>query len=315
MASPRVSIGIPVYNGENYLDDALWSLRRQTMSDLEIIISDNASTDRTEAICREHASADRRIRYVRNPRNLGAAANYNRVAGLARGTYFKWAPHDDTCASTFLERCVDVLDADPSIVVSYSWAEVIDPKGKRLRVDRSALPTDHAAPHVRFRSLILAHYKKHPCTPVFGLIRREALMKTDLIPPYVHGDRILLAQLSLRGRFVELPDPLLVRREHPNRHGYQTARRSLVDRFVGTGPKPDVTWYDASKKDSLVFPDWRRFVEYAQAVRTAPLSTRERVSCLLPLTYWPVVNAPFLARDLILAAHQQLRLSRSPHPA
>ena len=107
---PRVSIGMPVFNGENYLAEALDSLLTQTFSDFELIISDNASTDKTEEICRAYAVRDQRIRYFRNQENLGASRNYNRVFELSSGEYFKWAAHDDLCAPEFLGRCVDVLD-------------------------------------------------------------------------------------------------------------------------------------------------------------------------------------------------------------
>ena len=95
---PRVSIGLPVYNGDNYLAETLDSILAQTFTDFELIISDNGSTDRTEAICRRYAAQDHRVRYVRNPSNLGAARNYKRAFELARGEYFKWNGHDDPLA-------------------------------------------------------------------------------------------------------------------------------------------------------------------------------------------------------------------------
>ena len=101
-AHPRVSIGLPVYNGELFLENALDSILSQTYSDFELIISDNASDDKTEEICRSYAARDKRVRYSRNAHNLGAAPNYNRVYHLARGRYFKWASHDDVLAPEFL---------------------------------------------------------------------------------------------------------------------------------------------------------------------------------------------------------------------
>src|SRR5947199_10486063 len=106
MSKPRVSIGIPVYNAENFLREAIESIRQQTFTDFEIVISDNCSTDRTPQICEEYAAKDRRIRYVRNATNLGAGFNHRRVAELARGEFFKWQSRDDLCHPTFLERCV-----------------------------------------------------------------------------------------------------------------------------------------------------------------------------------------------------------------
>jgi glycosyltransferase involved in cell wall biosynthesis len=87
---PRVSIGLPVFNGEKYLAEALDSILSQTYRDFKLIISDNASTDRTEQICREYAAKDRRIRYYRNEKNIGAPKNFNRVFELSSGKYFRW---------------------------------------------------------------------------------------------------------------------------------------------------------------------------------------------------------------------------------
>src|SRR5580698_5675373 len=88
---PVVTIGMPVYNGARYLEEALRSILNQTYRDCELLISDNASTDATESICRRYAAEDGRVRYLRNERNLGAAANYNRVIHLASGRYFRHA--------------------------------------------------------------------------------------------------------------------------------------------------------------------------------------------------------------------------------
>src|SRR5512139_3267591 len=117
---PRVSIGVPVYNGENFLKDALDSLLAQTFKDFEIVIADNVSTDQTEEICRSYAAKDARIRYYRNETNIGAGPNHNRVFELSRGEYFKWVCHDDMCAPEFLERCIEVLDRDPSVVLCHA---------------------------------------------------------------------------------------------------------------------------------------------------------------------------------------------------
>ena len=113
--SPKLSLGIPVYNGAAYLAQLFDCLRGQTLTDYEAIISDNASTDATEQICRRVAAADPRFRYQRNARNIGAAPNFNRVFEQATGQYFKWTAHDDLLAPTYLERCVAVLDDDPSV--------------------------------------------------------------------------------------------------------------------------------------------------------------------------------------------------------
>src|SRR5579875_956335 len=108
---PHVSIGVPVYNGERYLAQALDSILAQTFSDYEIIISDNGSTDATPDICRMYAAQDPRIKFHRHDHNRGSAWNYNRVFELSSGTYFGWLSHDDVYDPRFLERCVEVLDS------------------------------------------------------------------------------------------------------------------------------------------------------------------------------------------------------------
>src|SRR2546426_6424374 len=121
----RVSIGLPVFNCDPLLRQAVDSLLTQTYSDFELVISDNASTDGTEAICREYAAKDHRVRYYRGERNRGAVWNWNRVFELSGGEYFKWAAHDDLCAPDYVERCVEVLDRDPSVVLCYAETVLI----------------------------------------------------------------------------------------------------------------------------------------------------------------------------------------------
>jgi len=108
-ASPTVSIGMPVYNGEKYICEALNSLMAQTFTDFELIISDNASTDGTEAICREHTAKDSRIRYVRQPENRGGHWNFNFVLKEAKGIYFTWLAFDDALEINFLGETVNYM--------------------------------------------------------------------------------------------------------------------------------------------------------------------------------------------------------------
>jgi len=106
--NPKISIGMPVYNGAKYIREALDSLLGQTFTDFELIISDNASTDNTEAICREYAAKDERIRYIRQPHNLGASANFKFVLDEAQGEYFMWAAADDVWDKNWIEKLLPV---------------------------------------------------------------------------------------------------------------------------------------------------------------------------------------------------------------
>jgi glycosyltransferase involved in cell wall biosynthesis len=198
---PRVSIGMPVYNGERFLAEAIESILAQTFTDFELIISDNGSTDSTPAICERYARLDSRIRYYRNEVNLGAAPNFNRAFHLAQGEYFKWAAHDDICLPQYLERCVETLDADAQAVLCYPRTWGINADGTRdeqftARLDTSSLRVESPRPHLRFSDMI---HRYHLCHQVFGLFRRQVLARTPLIQPYTGSDRVLLAVVALYG--------------------------------------------------------------------------------------------------------------------
>ena len=225
-----VSIGMPVCNGEQYLAEALDSFLAQTFTDFELILSDNGSTDATAAICQEYAARDGRIRYTRAEANRGAAWNFNRVFELSRGEYFKWAAHDDLCDPTFLERCVDVLQADPSVVLCHCRTGPIDADGAPIapaalaalsgltpralsEIARNERSRDLGAeqPHRRYRDVLIRTFWVFE---IFGLIRAEALRKTGLHRPYYGSDKTLLAELSLLGPFGEIPEVLFFSRRH-----------------------------------------------------------------------------------------------------
>ena len=128
-AAPRLSIGLPVYNAEEKLTETLEALLGQSYGDFELIISDNASTDSTADICHRYGKQDSRIRYIRQPRNIGRVPNHNFLVGQARGELFKWVAGDDLYARDLLKRCVDVLDENPQVVLAHAWEGVIDESG------------------------------------------------------------------------------------------------------------------------------------------------------------------------------------------
>jgi glycosyltransferase involved in cell wall biosynthesis len=237
--TPTVSIGVPVYNGADYLRAALDSILAQTYTDFEIVISDNASEDTTPELCQEYVARDARIRYTRSDTNRGAAWNYNRVAEMARGKYFKWAAHDDWLAPTYLERCVEELDsAGSATALVYPRTILIcdDPAerefygGDRVRYD-DRLDTRHPDPIRR-----LCHVARHLdlCNPVMGLFPRETLLSTELIQPFSGSDVLLLSEISLLGEIHEVPEWLFYRRRHPRSSRLQNSTADTVARWFST---------------------------------------------------------------------------------
>ncbi len=267
-----VSIGMPVYNGDLFLEKAIDAILKQTYQNFELIISDNASSDRTSEICLTYADRDARIRYFRNEINIGAAGNYNRVFELAKGEYFKWAAHDDWCAPEYLEKCIEVLDREPSVVLCYAKAYLVKEQENNLSIyteDDLNIRSDR--PHQRLFKLLETYGWNH-VPQVFGVIRTEVLRKTVLIGNYPHADRVLLAELAILGEFCELSDRLFYRRVHPK-----------ISQWANNTDESLATWYDTKKKNQLVMPQWRRYSEYFQIVKRARLSWSEKVFCYLQL--------------------------------
>jgi len=259
--NPRVSIGLPVYNGENFLAQAIESILGQTFTDFELIISDNASTDRTEEIARSYAAIDRRIRFVRHGVNCGASKNWNLVFELARGEYFKWAAHDDVCLPDFLTECVALLDDDPSAVLSCSRTSMIDGSGQAWKQLELLEEYTSPAPHIRYRGA----FSDSAPFALFGLIRSHILRKTPLVGSYPSFDRPLLAELALYGRFVAAPKVLFCLRHH-TKNSPRNSRKL-------------VTWLDPNLSSKLVFPEWRLLWEYLAPTLRCPLSLRQRLDC------------------------------------
>jgi glycosyltransferase involved in cell wall biosynthesis len=310
--APLVSIGIPVRNGQRFIREALESMLAQTLTDIEIIICDNHSTDNTEAICHEFEARDPRVHYYRNERDLGPAGNHNRCFQLSRGTYFKWQAHDDLCDPTFLEKCVAVLERDPSLANCHSFTRVVDENGKFLRDYGFRAETDSPVASHRFGKLINVKHRVHVGYEIFGVWRRAQLAQTPLQKPDAHGDRILLARMSLRGRFQEVPEPLFLSRAHSNQSMQAKTERGSLCRWIGAGPLPPAEWWDASKKAKIVFPEWKLMAEYWAAIGEVPtLSFADRVRCRLWVGAWVIRNWYKLARDLALAAEHVVK-HRSP---
>lgn len=274
---PKVSIGLPVFNGEKYLAGALKSLLQQDFADFELIISDNASTDKTEAIAREFAAREKRIRYSRNPSNIGASGNYNRVFELAQGEFFKWASHDDECHPTLVRRCLEVFQgAPPSTVMVFSRAEIIDESGKVKYLSPDNISSSSSRPCKRLSRVLRTSAYAHS---LWGLIRADALRKTRLMGA-LEADHVLLAELALLGTSIEIPEPLYRMRRHERcaTEIHRTARELLV-------------WHDPSRAGERIFlPHWERvYLEYCKGIWHAPLSPWDRFTCLsaVPLvSYW-----------------------------
>jgi glycosyltransferase involved in cell wall biosynthesis len=223
-AVPKLSVGLPVYNGEMYLAEAIESVLAQSFTDWQLIICDNASTDSTREICKGYAAKDSRIVYHRNTRNIGLYPNFSRTFTLSRSPYFKWQAHDDTCSPTMFEELVQELECHPDAALAYSNPVIVDAAGHpNPDVDWSVhAPLADPDPAVRFLALTRGLLSGDgPPVPVFtfGVMRSRMVSRSAMNASYMRAHEGLLADLILRGPFVPARDGLVQFRMHENNSG------------------------------------------------------------------------------------------------
>lgn len=288
---PLVSIGLPVYNGAQYLEESIESLLAQTYRNIELIICDNCSSDESGDICRRIAEQDPRVRYQRNDENIGGASNHNLTFELARGKYFRWAAHDDIAAPELIASCVEVMECDPSIVVCHTDFVQIDENGEvRRYISRNHCCSDRAS--VRFARMASA---RDFCEETYGLIRSEVFARTALQQDYTGSDRTLMSELALYGRFHNIDRQLFSKRLHPGNEYVDWRTR--------------MAWFGAEYAGRVNMPWWQQAFDYVRVIRRVPLTSSDRLRCHAYMMRWYVEHAPKLAKDVLVAI---ATLTRSP---
>ncbi len=261
---PRVSIAVPTYNCERYIGQSLESLLGQTYGDFELVISDNASTDGTEDVCRQYAAKDSRIRYVRRPDNIGGPGNFRYVFSLCTGEYHKWSTADDYCDKTYLEKAVKVLDAQPDLILCYAKTTLIDADGQKIEDYEDNLDLRQSSPAERFRTLLASIGL---CNAHLGVIRREALKRTRLIGSERGSDIYFLAELALYGQFALLPEQLFFRRFHQQSSSWNRASKEHQDKY-----------YNPGKKTAFRMHTWQKYGRLFSSVWRAPIPAAEKLA-------------------------------------
>jgi len=263
--APTLTIGLPVFNGAPFLQATVESVLSQSFRDFELLISDNASTDDTEAIGRAVAAIDPRVTYRRNATNLGLVRNLNLLVPYARGRLFKWAAADDILRPGYLERCVATIDAAPDVVLAYPQTEFVDAEGATLDLDD---PGWHLVSDDPSERLLYAIRAEQFVNAILGVIRTDALRRTRLIAPYAGGDYRLLAELSVMGKFVEIPERLYVRRIHAG---------------SSKGNADDSAWlrrYLSGSSKGVRAPYWHLCRDHAGIVARAPIPVTRKMVLL-----------------------------------
>jgi glycosyltransferase involved in cell wall biosynthesis len=232
---PKVSIGMPVFNGEPFIREALDSLLAQTFSDFELIISDNGSTDGTEAICREYAATDPRIRYVRQPKNRGALFNFQFVLDEARGEYFMWAAHDDRRLPEFLRLALEVFAEDNSCGLVFCDYRVLNLKTEEVTNAYVGM-FNSAKPQINYLIRLLS-----PCPSLIYGLHRLSVLKQFPLQSYDFLDVHLTHWYAIHSVVKIIPIPL-----------YITVTNGVRVPYSSTGVKIDPNTF-FKKESTLLF--------------------------------------------------------------
>lgn len=204
--TPKVSIGLPVYNGEPYLRESIESVLAQDFEDFELLISDNASTDGTWEICQDYAKIDSRIRLQRNGSNLGAIDNFALTLRLTTAPYFMWMAHDDRLQPEYVSSCLRFLEVNPDYVLCCAQNTFIDESGREIKSPLADFNLDSDEPHQRYLRCLASIFD---CPNAFyGLLRRSAMDVIGYNGPVYGRDTYLVLKLSLYGKFKQIDEML-----------------------------------------------------------------------------------------------------------
>ena len=265
--APLVSIGLATYNGARFLAKSLDSLLEQDYPNWELLISDNCSTDDTEAIALAYAGRSRRIRYVRQAANLGVIANFNFVLGQATGVYFMWAADHDLWDRTFISSCVRALEADPAAVLAYPQSLLIDADGTTIEEMDDQIELGQPRALDRYKHLI---WRLSICNMIYGVARRDALVATAGFADVLAADRLVLARLALQGTVLRTGGHLYLRRRNrPPETPNEARRRQLAD------PDPSTATERAAMPAARLFGYLRDL--HLAALRKAPLTRAQKL--------------------------------------
>lgn len=206
-----VSVGLPVYNGADRLEETVRSVLAQDHRRIELVISDNASTDGTEAVCRALAERDDRIVYHRQPANRGLLTNFQTTIRLARGTYFRWIGDDDTLAPTYVSRVLREFAADERRVLVTTDIAYRHADGATTSPRYTGRETASSDPVVRLTEMLrLVTEPGIELDPLYGMVRRDAVVGIER-RNMLREDEVFATKLALAGPWGHVPEVLAER--------------------------------------------------------------------------------------------------------
>lgn len=296
MSAPRITVGLPVYNGQKYLEAAIESHLAQSFGDFELVISDNGSTDATGEICGRYAQLDARVKYLKSPINRGILWNHRRVLEPVDPStpYFRWAGADDILEPGLLAAMVEVLDTRPEIEAVMPATKNIDEEGTVIRTMERSLNLESPDVFERARQILLANYQH---VIAYGLLRAPSLRRMRTGPHYIGWDPVFIWELALRGQVFQLVEPALLRRFHQG----SISRVKTV--------KEMRKWVEPGTSAGMNFPHWAWAYERTRSLLATPMNLGEKLRITMFLMRTTLWQRQQLARDITQATRRALKLS------
>lgn len=283
---PLVSIGMPVYNGGDFFRHALESLLAQDYENIELIISDNHSTDLTQEICLDYKARDKRICYFRNEMNVGPKNNFNKVFEISQGEYFMWAAHDDLREPNYISACLKVMEKNPNVILCCSCT-LLNEDGNLKKLEED-FTTIGMSPNRRFRKILW----NNSCSSIYGLIRSSVLRKTELFKDTAGSDNLLLAELSLLGEFYQLPMFLF---------NAKIKRKNTLQRINGI-----IEMYLPNRNQFIYLPFMKLAIEHWKVVHKSRLRRKEKIIAYLDIILCFLLKYKVLLSDPLFTLYLNL---------
>jgi len=272
---PYVRVGIPVFNEERYIGQAIESVLQQDYPNLEILVADNASTDGTRRVCETLARSDARIRYIRHEVNRGASENFRYVFEGCEAPYFIWVGSHDVLKPDFISKCIVAHQNNPDTVLAYPRTQIIDSDDNVLievtpdRIDTQMKPTKERVLQI-VRELTW-------CNMMYGVFRTMALSKCRQYVFCRGPDHVLLMEISLLGSIELIPEVLFIRREHRSDAFEPLSEDEYTIRQLKR-LKPDA--FDLGP----LRPHWKMGFEHILGILRARIPLVDRLGLLAPVT-------------------------------
>jgi glycosyltransferase involved in cell wall biosynthesis len=270
-ALPKLSFGLPVFNGQRSIRRVIDKILAQTFTDFELVISDNHSTDDTAAICLERAAADPRVKFFPQSENAGIVANFNRAFSLSRGQYFRWIGADDWLEANYAEKCVALLDRHPEAIGVTCFVAYWTDAGEKHYAEYGGERVNSPLAHQRlYRCLWLMNEDYRYFDPMYSMHRRAVLERTHRLRPILNGDQMLAAELSLLGPYVHVSECLA------NRGQPKATRQQVLKLLAPPGHPP-------------IDPNPEQFLRILhELIQAAPLTPGQKLAAYrgVLLYYW-----------------------------